>query len=77
MVYKTIAELKNELILRGFIIPEKARFFQTKINGIGMLVGEYCHSCHVEGSNIQILLHGDTNIQEYWDSIDYIEEVNE
>lgn len=54
----------------GFIIPKDAEFYKTEKNGIGMKVGHYVHSCHVDTTDIYVLLHidedGKTKVKEYW-----------
>jgi hypothetical protein len=71
-----LGKFKRLLNTFGFMIPENAEFYKVLESGkIGMKVGGFEHSCHVESSNIVILLHfkGDLNendrgayIEEYW-----------
>lgn len=56
-----VDNFKNLLHTFGFIIPKDAEFYTVKekdenYEKIGMKVGEYTHSCHVDTTDFYILL---------------------
>lgn len=75
-----LEKFKHNLNTFGFLIPEFAEFYKVTENGkIGMKVGGFTHSCHVESSDVIILFHMDEDsnhfIQEYWGCWD-LEKIN-
>lgn len=70
---KRLELAKKNLEAKGFKVVKDAEFY--RVGGyIGMKVGQYTHSCHIETSDILILLLStyydkveDPRIQEFWD----------
>ncbi len=51
--------LIQSLSSMGYVIPANAKFFRFKKDKedlVGMKVGEYLHSCHIDSSDIHVLL---------------------
>lgn len=76
-----IDKFKHDIQSFGYEIPKNAEFFKV-IRGknkdlIGMKVGEYTHSCHIETSDIFVLLHFDaethkTYVKDYWEYLNLV-----
>lgn len=63
LLVQMVSGLKKELRSRGFIIPTDAEFYIVgKTGRVGMKVGGYTHSCHVETTDIVVLFFGDSNL---------------
>ncbi len=68
LIKKCIENLQS----KGYVIPDKAEFYKDRNGNVGMKVGEYIHSCHVDTTDILILLIGintenrDPYIREIW-----------
>jgi hypothetical protein len=70
-----LQEFKRDLETFGYIVPENAEFYIVKTNDknqgkIGMKVGNYSHSCHIEQTDFVILFFIDgykSFIKEYSD----------
>ena len=62
--YKKIKRsLVDSLKKKGFQVDKAARFFYSRHEDkAGMLVGAYCHSCHVETSEFYALLDSEGNL---------------
>lgn len=57
------ARVRIELVSRGIVIPNDAEFYQVVKDGrIGMKVGAYTHSCHVDTSDFVVLLFVDFHL---------------
>lgn len=55
--------LKIDLRARGFIVPADAEFYVVgKTGRVGMKVGGYTHSCHVETTDIVVLFFANSNL---------------
>ncbi len=66
---KDKSELIKELNGMGFLASSTNKFYSFKDKNkeliIGMKVGEYIHSCHVDSSDIYVLLCLKRNTNEY------------
>lgn len=65
-----LEEFKEKLFQLGYQLPKSPKFYQND-EIIGVQVGEYWHSCHVESSKIIILLTMSKNKEElvsFWDT---------
>lgn len=57
---KSVLDFKKELSSRGIIVPIGAEFYRVVKDGrIGMKVGEYTHSCHIDTMDFVVLLFAD------------------
>lgn len=65
-VRKTREELISEFGYFGYIVPPTAKFWKIhgpnkSVGAYGMEVGEYTHSCHVDTTELKVLLVVDGN----------------
>jgi len=57
---KLVLDLKKQLSSHGIVVPVGAEFYLVVKDGrLGMKVGSYTHSCHIETSDFVILLFAD------------------
>lgn len=58
-----VARVRKELNSRGIIVPINSEFYRVVKDGrIGMKVGAYTHSCHVDTSDFVVLLFVDFHL---------------
>lgn len=55
--------VRLELSSRGIMVPNDAEFYRVvKDDRIGMKVGSYTHSCHIDTSDFVVLLFADFHL---------------
>ena len=54
---------------KGYIINRETEFYKTfdNLEMIGMKVGQYSHSCHVDSSDFVVLLFDDGSVESFFD----------
>lgn len=58
-------QLASIFTSKGYIVNNEAEFYKTFDNPerIGMKVGQYSHSCHVDSSDFVVLLFEDGSVE--------------
>lgn len=55
-----LEKFKNDLQTRGYLIHNHEFYFHIHTSRIGMKVGEFTHSCHVDTTDFYVILFLDS-----------------